>query len=68
MHLVMGKVQVLAMLLEVLVDLMVVQVVEAVVLDMLGRLTIVYIHHDYLVVVEEQTELSQLVMVVELST
>ena len=68
MHLVMGKGQVLVMLLEVLVDPMVVQVVEAVVLHMLGRLTIVYIHHDYLVVVEEQTELLKLVMGVGLST
>ena len=68
MHLVMGKGQVLVMLLEVLVDLMVVQVVEAVVLHMRGRLMIVYVHHDCMVVAEEQTELSQLVMEAGLST
>ena len=68
MHLVMGMGQVLLMLLEVLVDLMVVQEAEAVVLHMLGRLMIVYIHHDYMVVVGDQTELSQLVMGVGLST
>ena len=68
MHLEMGKGQVLVMLLEVLVDLMVAQVVEAVVLHMLGRRTIVYIHHDYMVVVEGQTKLSKLVMAVGLST
>ena len=67
MHLVMGKGQVLVMLLEVLVDLTVVQVVKAVARPMLDKLTTAFIHHDYLVVVEGQTELSQLVMVVGLS-
>ena len=68
MHLVMVMVQVSTMLLEVLVDLTVVQVVKAVALHMLGKLMIVFIHHACMVVVEEQIELSQLVMEAELST
>ena len=68
MRLVMGMGQVLVMLLEVLVDLTVVQVVKAVVRPMLDKPMTAFIHHVCTVVVEEQTELSQLVMGAGLST
>ena len=68
MRLVMVMGQVLVMLLEALVDLTVVQVVKAVAPHMLDKLTTVYIHHDCMVVAEERTELSQLVMEAGLST
>ena len=68
MRLVMVKGQVLAMLLEALVDLTVVLVVKAVAPHMLDKLTTAFIHHDCMVVAEEQTELSLLVMEAGLST
>ena len=68
MRLVMVMVQVLAMLLEALVDLTVEQVVKAVAPHMPDKLTTVFIHHGCMVAVEEQTELSQLVMEAGLST